>query len=192
MKAYLAVPIKLGATLPRGVMSDDGEALYVHPGALKRQGSIQAEDCHRITHEFYELTKKRFGLRVGDVIVNRSGEGTIGKSAIFELDEPSVFADFTMRLRFDASMNPEFASYYFRSTMFQPQIEREKRGMGNMTNIFPSQVQNMCVVDCPRAQQDDIATQISSALSALQHERDTIEARRKEIDALIEDALTRL
>jgi type I restriction enzyme M protein len=189
VKAYLAVPIRLGVSLTRAVMDDDGEAYYVHPNALKRQERIDSNDCHRITLGYYEKNKRRGGLRVSDVLINRSGEGTIGKAALFDLDDPCLFSDFTMRLRFNDAMNPQFACYFFRSIMFQAQVEREKRGMGNMTNIFPSQVAELRIVAIDRKQQDALADQITSELNALQRERETIEARRREIDGLIEEAL---
>ncbi len=190
VKAYIAVPIRLGVSLTQQVMDDEGEAFYVHPNAVRHEGRIDPDDCHRITQDYYEKNRRRASLRVGDVLINRSGEGTIGKTALFDLDdEPCLFSDFTMRLRFNKAMNPRFANYFFRSIMFQAQVEREKRGMGNMTNIFPSQVEQLPIVDVSRAQQDALAEQIAAELDALQKERENIESKRKDIDALIEAAL---
>lgn len=83
VKALLSIPIRLGATLPRAALDEDGEALYVHPGALRRQMLIEADECHRIKREFYDLNKARSSLRMGDVMINRSGEATIGKSGVY-------------------------------------------------------------------------------------------------------------
>jgi type I restriction enzyme, S subunit len=128
-------------------------------------------------------------MRIGDMLMARSGEGTIGKTALFERDEPCLFSDFTMRLRFSDAMSPRFAWYFFRSIMFQSQVEREKRGMGNMVNIFPSQVAELRIVAIERARQDSLADEIAAVLEALQHEREDIEARRQEIENLLEAAL---
>lgn len=189
VKAYLAVPIRLGVSLLREAMDEDGEAFYVHPGAVRYEGQITPADCHPISQDFYEKNQRRAALKIHDVVIARSGEGTIGKVGLLVLDEACIFSDFTMRLRFNATLNPQFAWYYFRSIMFQAQIEREKRGMGNMTNIFPSQVEQLLVVECSREQQDALAEQISAELAAVEYERQHIEARRKEIDLLIESAL---
>jgi restriction endonuclease S subunit len=135
VKAYLAVPIRLGVTLTRDAMADDGEAFYVHPNSLKRQKRIDPKDCHRITLDYYEKNRGRSGLRVGDVLINRSGEA-LGKVGLFDSDEPCLFSDFTMRVRFNDKMNPLFAWYFFRSLIFQSQVEREKRGL-SLPNIFP-------------------------------------------------------
>lgn len=190
VKAYLAVPIRLGVSLTRNVMDDSGEAFYVHPNALRRQGCIDLNNCYRITMDFYEKNKRRAGLRSGDVLISRSGEGTIGKAVLFDLDEPCLFSDFTMRLRFNDAVNPLFACYFFRSVMFQSQIEQEKRGMGNMTNIFPSQVAGLRFIAIDRPQQDALVTQITAELDALEKEYEQIEAGRKEIQKLIEEVVT--
>jgi hypothetical protein len=87
-------------------------------------------------------------------------------------------------------VSPDFANYFFRSVIFQQQVEREKRGMCNMTNIFPSQVQDMLIVDVPLARQNELASEVATQLAALQRERDGIEVRRNQINALIEAALT--
>lgn len=190
VKAYLAVPIRLGASLTQEVMDDEGEAYYVHPSATRHEERINTGDCHRITQAYYEANKRRAGLRIGDVLINRSGEGTIGKVALFDLDEPCLFSDFTMRLRFADRMNPRFAWFYFRSMMFQSQVEREKRGMGNMMNIFPSQVETLLIPVCRRQRQDMLADDITTALNARRRELETIESRRQEITELIESALS--
>jgi restriction endonuclease S subunit len=187
VKAYLAVPIRLGISLTRAVMDNDGEAFYVHPNALKRQERVDPKDCHRITLDYYEKNKRRSGLRVGDVLINRSGEA-LGKVGLFDSDEPCVFSDFTMRVRFNDRMNPLFAWYFFRSIMFQSQVEREKRGL-SLPNIFPSQVAELRIVAIDRTRQDSLADEIAAVLEALQHEREDIEARRQEIENLVEAAL---
>jgi hypothetical protein len=190
VKAYLTVPIRLGASLTQEVMDDEGEAYYVHPSATRHEERIDTRDCHRITQAYYDANKRRAGLRIGDVLINRSGEGTIGKVALFDLNEPCLFSDFTMRLRFADPMNPRFAWFYFRSVMFQSQVQREKRGMGNMMNIFPSQVETLLVPACRRARQDALADQITAALDDRRRELQTIESRRQEIVGIIDSALT--
>ncbi len=189
VKALVAVPIRLGATASKGDFVEDGAAYYVHPGATKRQNVIVREDCYQVNEEFYESARRRFNLRMDDIVLNRAGEGTIGKSGLWASEEPALFSDFTMRLRLTEHVNPRFVWYFFRSVMFQAQIEREKRGMGNMTNIFPPEVERMLIVDCDRAQQDSIARAIDEELARLDALRAGIEAKRQEIDRLIDDAV---
>jgi type I restriction enzyme M protein len=189
VKAYVAVPIRLGATAAKSDFVEDGAAFYVHPGATKKQEIVNTEDCHQITQEFYDKNKRRFGLLPGDLVLNRAGEGTIGKSGLFDSEELALFSDFTMRLRFSGEVNSRFAWYFMRSVMFQSQIEREKRGMGNMTNIFPSQVERLLIVESPRDRQDAVAAEVAAELKRREDALRSIESRRREIDALIEAAI---
>ena len=131
--------------------------------------------------------RRRFGLRSGDVLINRSGEA-LGKVAYFASDEPAVFSDFTMRFRFNDKMNPRFAWHFFRSVMFQAQIERELRG-SSVPNIFPPEVERMLIVACDPARQNSIARVIDEELARLDAMRTRIEAKRQEIDRLIDDAV---
>lgn len=189
VKAFVAVPIRLGATATKGDFIEDGAAYYVHPGATKRQRVIAPEDCHEVTQGFYDATQRRFSLRRGDVLINRSGEA-LGKVAIWESDKPAVASDFTMRVRFNARMNPRFAWLFFRSVMFQPQIEPESRGF-SVPNIFPPEVERMHVVTCARDRQNTLAIQITVDLEARARQLRAIEQKRAEISALIENAIRR-
>lgn len=191
LKNFIAVPIRLGATLTQGDLDENGETYCVHPSAIRREEGIDPQNCLRVGLDFYNAGQRRFGLRDGDIVMARSGEGTIGKAALFEAqaEEAFLFSDFTMRLRLGDSLSSRFAAYYFRSVMFQQQVNREKRGMGNMTNIFPPQVGAMLVPIASREGQDELARTITTALSTLQDDRDAIEAGRAEINALVEAAL---
>lgn len=74
-------------------------------------------------------------VKKNDIILARSGKGTIGKVALIEDDIDAIFCDLTMRIRLK-NCNPKFAYYYMRSTYFQYLVERYKKGLGNNTNIF--------------------------------------------------------
>lgn len=188
LKAFVAVPVRLGVTVTKDDLLEEGDAYYIHPGATKKQRSIVLEDCHQITQEFYDANQRRFGLRRGDVVINRSGEA-LGKVAFFDSDEPAVASDFTMRVRFNARMNPRFAWFFFQSVMFQSQVLRELRG-SSVPNIFPPQVEQMLIAACDRDYQDALAQQIGDELQALDDRHASIESKRQEIDRLIDEAIS--
>jgi|GEM_PF-2544430 len=189
IKSFITVPIRLGATIKKTDFVEGGAAYYVHPGATKSQEVIRLEDCYQVSQEFYEDTARRFGLVKGDLVLNRAGEGTIGKSGLWDSDEPAIASDFTMRIRFNDEINRRFAWFFLQSVMFQAQVAREKRGMGNMTNIFPPEVERMLIVDCHRDRQDEIARAITKELAKLAAHRESIETKRQEVVALIEAAI---
>jgi hypothetical protein len=185
VKAYLSIPIKLGATAKKTDLLEEGEAYYVHPGATKRQEVIALEDCYQVSTEFYD-ENKRSALRPGDIIINRSGEA-LGKVAFFDSDEPAIASDFTMRVRVNEKAHAPFVWYFFRSVMFQAQVQREWRG-SSVPNIFPPQVQQMFIVDCHLSRQIELATAISAEVAKLRDARGRVSAMQQEIHALIEAA----
>lgn len=187
VKRYIATPIKLGATAKKGDFIEEGEAYYVHPGATKKQGVIELNDCYQVSGDYYEDNRRRAGLKPGDIIINRSGEAH-GKVAYWDSTEPAVASDFTMRVRANENANPRFMWYFFRSVMFQPQIYREIMG-ASVHNVFPSQVEQLFIVDCDRKRQDDIADRITSELSKVHTAKAQIDTHRRDIQLLITTAV---
>jgi hypothetical protein len=184
VKAFVAIPIRLGSTAEKGDFVEAGAAYYVHPGATKRQEVISLEDCHQVSEEFYKDRSRRCGLQRLDVTINRSGEA-VGKVAYYNSDEPAVFSDFTMRLRFNARMNPLFAWLYFRSVMFQAQLFREIKG-ASLPNIFPRQVERLLVVSCDRPRQDSLVKAIMGDLKKQADAKQKLYDKINEIQVAIE------
>lgn len=190
VKSYIAIPIKLGATATKSDFIEDGDAYYVHPGATKRQGVIAMQDCYQVSQEYYDAKRRQASLRSGDIIINRSGEAH-GKVAYFDSSEPALASDFTMRVRVNAEANTHFMWYFFRSVMFQEQIAREIKG-ASVYNVFPPQVEQMFVVDCPRKRQDAIAERISGTLESLRTAKELVDTKQKEIHAVIRAAMLKM
>jgi type I restriction enzyme M protein len=184
VKAFVATPIRLGSTAENGDFVEAGDAYYVHPGATKRQEAISLEDSHQVSDEFYKDRSRRCGLQRLDVTINRSGEA-VGKVAYYDSDAPALFSDFTMRLRFNARMNPLFAWLYFRSVMFQAQLFREIKG-ASLPNIFPGQVERLLVVSCGRSRQDDLVKSIMADLRKQADAKQKIHDKINEIQVAIE------
>ena len=97
--------------------------------------------------------------------------------ALFNSQELAIASDFTMRVRFNHKMNPAFAWLYFRSVMFQSQIEPESRGL-SVPNIFPPQVEKMFVPSCDKSRQDSIAAEIITEIERSDRNEAAIESRR--------------
>ena len=63
-----------------------------------------------------------------------------------------------------SSCNALFAYYYFRTAYFQYLVEIHKKGLGNNTNIFPSQIQELPMIDTPLEKQQEIVDEIKIEL----------------------------
>jgi len=186
IRDFLSEPIKLGAGIsPKFYDDENGEAYYLTMATIKNW-QFETDEAKKVLKEYWESEQKKNSVRKNDVIIARSGEGTIGKVAIIEDDEnEAIFCDFTMRVRF-ANYDPYFAYYYFRTTPFQILIESNKKGLGNNTNIFPSQIRDFPLPDISLVRQDKIVSKIRFQLEAQEAKRAGIEQKRAEIEKIIE------
>lgn len=187
IKHYLAEPIVLGASVSPSDYSDDGEFCYISMATIKNW-KFDLESASTVSKEYSDSQKAKT-VRKNDIILARSGEGTIGKVALIEDDEIlGVFADFTMRIRLK-DYNPEFAYYYFRTTYFQYLIEIYKKGLGNNTNIFPIVVREFPMLDISLDEQQRIVDEIHSEISKQNDIRTKISSLREKIDGIIQETI---
>lgn len=187
IKDYLAEDITLGKGISPSDFDENGEYYYVSMADIKNW-HFESEEAKTITKKFYDDNpNKRIAL--GDIIIARSGEGTIGKVALIEDEEKEgIYADFTMRIRLK-DYNNLFAYYYFRTDYFQHLIYTHKKGLGNNTNIFPSQIKEFPIPDISIKEQDKIAQEIKSEIDAQRKIDKQIEEKQKEISRIIEEAI---
>lgn len=186
IKHYISEPIILGASISPKDFDENGTAYYVSMATIKTL-SVELDETQLISDSYYE-TKRNKSVLMNDIIIARSGVA-IGKSAIVEDSFEGVFADFTMRLRFDETKcNPHFAYYYIRSKYFQYLIEIYKKGLQNQ-NIFPIVIQEFPFPDISLAEQNRIVDIIQAEMKKQNDTRDKIAELRNSIDAIIESAI---
>ena len=189
IKHYLAEPIVLGASVSPADYSDDGEYCYISMATIKNW-KFDLESASTVSKE-YSDSKQAKTVRKNDIILARSGEGTIGKVALIDDDElQGIFADFTMRIRLK-DYNPAFAYYYFRTTYFQYLIEIYKKGLGNNKNIFPIAVREFPMLDISLEEQQCIVDKIHAEIAKQDEIKKQIESLRRQIDVMIQDVLTK-
>lgn len=146
-------------TLGRQITPEDfveeNDYYYLLPNCIKH--FYLEEDLLRpISDNFYN-TYKHIALKRNDIVLAASGEGTIGKSAIFNSDKDCVLSQFTMKIELNNKIDLNYFHYYLQSIFFQLTVEKFKKGMGNMTNIFASQVTKFPILFNPSKQKEIIA-----------------------------------
>ncbi len=187
IKHFISEPMVLGASISPSDYDENGDYFYISMADIKnwRFESIEA----KIVSNNYSQNNLNKSVKLNDILIARSGEGTIGKVALID-DESlkGIFADFTLRIRLK-NYNPVFAYYYFRTTYFQYLIEVHKKGLGNNTNVFPSQIQELPMLDISLEKQQRIVDEIKLELDKQEDIKDQIAEERKKIDEIIEKAI---
>ena len=138
IKDFITEPIVLGKSVSPSDYDEDGEFYYIAMSNIK-SWAFDSEDCKKVSED-YALSNVNKTVKKGDILLARSGEGTIGKVALIEDEDINgIFADFTQRIRL-TGFDPLCAYYYFRSDFFQYLVYTHKKGLGNNTNMIPSQI----------------------------------------------------
>lgn len=187
IKDFLVEDITLGKGISPNDYEEDGQYYYISMADIKNW-CFDFEDAKKVTQEYYEnYPNKR--IKVNDIIMARSGEGTIGKVAIIESDElEGIYADFTMRIRLK-NYNPLFAYYFFRTDLFQYLIYTHKKGLGNNTNIFPNQIKEFPLPDISLSEQNEIVKEIKNEIDEQNEIEKKIEEKQNEIIKIIENTI---
>lgn len=187
IKDYLAEDITLGKSISPADYDENGEQYYVSMADIKNW-RFETEEAKTVFQSYFdENPNKRIAL--DDIIIARSGEGTIGKVALIDNDEnEAVYADFTMRIRLK-DYNPVFAYYYFRTDFFQYLIYTHKKGLGNNTNIFPSQLREFPLPEISISDQNKIVAEIKSETDKQRDFETKIKEKKDAINLIISDAI---
>ena len=98
IKDFISEPIVLGKSVSPKDYDKDGEYFYIAMSNIKTW-AFDKEDCKKVSDK-YSASNLNKTVQKGDILLARSGEGTIGKVALIEDEEVNgIFADFTQRIR---------------------------------------------------------------------------------------------
>ena len=190
IKDYISEPIVLGKSISPVNYDEEGESYYISMAAIKDwRFNPDSENAKTISEQYYNENKATKSIQKGDIILARSGKGTIGKVALIDNDNhEGIFADFTMRIRLKSYL-PRFAYYYFRTTYFQHLLEVNWKGLGNNLNIFPSQIQELPIPDITIEEQERIVSLIKGEIDLQNQSTEQIIEKQLEVESLIEQSL---
>ncbi|WP_342476501.1 restriction endonuclease subunit S [Paenibacillus sp. FSL H7-0350] len=144
LKSLVESPIVLGESISQNDYADENieEYRYVSMASIKNW-TVDIENSKFIQTDYFNMSDKT--VMPDDIIMARSGEGTIGKVALVPKNIRGIFADFTMRIRIFNEYSAKFIYYYLRSDFIQLLVESYKKGLGNNTNIFPNEINDFPV-----------------------------------------------
>lgn len=186
---YLSENIVLGASVSPTDYDAESDKLYFSMASIK-SWAFSNDSANRISKSYFANNMAK-SVAFNDILMARSGEGTIGKVALVPRDVEGICADFTMRIRLDSNLcDPEFARYYFMTEYFQHVVYGEKKGLGNNTNIFPSQLKELPFLDIPLSDQKIVVLEINKLILDQQTERKEIIGLRNTMGEVLTRGLT--
>ncbi len=130
-----------------------------------REGYIQLESSRAVSGEFYHKKKSRAGIFKNDLLINSTGDGTIGRVAVYHYDFPAIVDGHITIARFQ---NPDLAWYtaaYLLSETGQRQIYRYINGSSGQVEIYPSDIARLAIPLLPHEDLQRIAFEFRDACS---------------------------
>ncbi|WP_222126965.1 N-6 DNA methylase [Curtobacterium pusillum] len=129
------------------VDAEDGYAAVVKAGScITRYGTIDLDGADWIEKAPYDEFPTHARLQLNDVVLASTGDGTLGKAAVWELDQPAVADGHVTIIRTDpAVINPRYLADFLREGFGKVQIERLFTGGTGLIELTPEHVNSIRV-----------------------------------------------
>lgn len=129
---------------------------------ILRMGNITYEGGWDLTAlKYVDLdarTQDKYLARKGDLLFNRTNsKELVGKTAVYELDEPMAIAGYLVRVRMNQRGNPYYVSGYLNSVHGKRALEARAKSIVGMANINAQEMQDIQILIPPVELQDRYA-----------------------------------
>lgn len=104
------------------------------------------------------LEEPKYLARRGDVLFNRTNsKDLVGKTAVYESDEPMAIAGYLVRVRTNDDANPHYLSGFLNSVYGKQLLKSMCKSIIGMANINAQELQSIRIMIPPRSVQDRYA-----------------------------------
>lgn len=119
--------------------STEGEHVYLRMNNIGDDGSLDLSDTKRITLEGKALSNCL--VRKGDLLFNRTNSREkVGKTCVFCLEEPMVFAGYIIRVRLDDRVDSTYLAAYMNLSSTKALLRGMAKGAVHQANINAKQL----------------------------------------------------
>lgn len=105
-----------------------------------RQGFIDFGSARSAPREFYDRRRARAGVVRGDILINSTGDGTIGRVAVYNEDFPALVDGHVTIVRLIDPASAWYIAAYLLSQEGQSQIYRYINGSSGQVEIYPQDI----------------------------------------------------
>lgn len=137
------------------VDEQEGFAVVIKSGSnISKQGKVITAGADWIEKSIYdefteqarEAGENRNLIEKGDILLSSTGDGTLGKAAVFELDIPAIADGHITIIRpNNKTIDPFYLCDYLRSGFGAIQIDRLYTGSTGMIELTPDQVDSIVI-----------------------------------------------
>lgn len=127
-------------------------------------------------------------IQHGDVLINGTGRGTIGRSAPYLVSEHQAIPDNHVTILRSPALDPAFLSFYINSLAGKLQVEKHLRGSSGQIELYPFDIRKFQVWDAPQAMQNEIRRLYDQATECAKQSRELLNQAKSRVERLIEEA----
>jgi type I restriction enzyme, S subunit len=163
---------------------DETSKSFILNQKCNRWNDLELKHSKKVNQTWFEKIDKKFFTKEGDILINSTGDGTIGRATcITKKFENLIYDSHILLLRLNKSeVNPLFLTYFINSNLGQKQIENIKSavatkqtelGINNLKNL-QFVIPNIDIQDKIAIRINDLKNEIATLLE--QSERNRIMA----------------
>jgi len=155
----------------RGMVKTDGTSVSdketSNVCALKsvaiRWGFVDFGVARAVEEGFYKKKQLRNEAQSGDILINSTGDGTIGRVAVYNRSHPALVDGHVTIVRFKDKKLAWYAAAYLLSDQGQKQIYRYINGSSGQVEIYPQDIARIWIPNSNAEKVSAVAKQYKSA-----------------------------
>ena len=170
--------VKYGTSRPA---VDGGTYKYLRMGNITFDGHLDLSDLKYIDIPDSELEKCM--VRKGDVLFNRTNsKELVGKTCVFDLDEPMVIAGYIIRVRVNKKVLPIYLSAVLNSQYGKQTLADMCKAIVGQANINAQELQDIAILIPPIELQEKFSNSVETVKKSkltIQQSLDKLEVLKK-------------
>jgi hypothetical protein len=128
-------------------------------------------------------------IQYGDVLINGTGRGTIGRTAPYLIDAHQAIPDNHVTILRSAPLDPAYFSFYLNSHAGKLQVEKYQRGSSGQLELYPFDIRKFQVWEAPQTVQQEIRRLYEQAAESARQSRELLDQAKSRVEQLIEEAV---
>ena len=153
-------------------------------GNINNEGYLNLNDLKKIDIPDNEVEKCI--VKRGDVLFNRTNSlELIGKTCLFDLEEPMVIAGYLIRVRFKETILPLYFTRLFNLSEIKKKLRSMAKGAVNQANINAKELASISIPLPPLSLQQSFASKIE----AIERQKALIQQSIAEVQMLFDSRM---
>ena len=176
----VAESVTYGTSAPA---SDSGQYEYLRMNNLTDNGQLDLSDLKRI--DMSDEQAEKYMVKKGDILFNRTNSiDLVGKTALFNLNNPMIIAGYLIRIRLSDKVNPVYFVAYMNMPYMKEKLRNIAKGAVNQANINSKEMKSIQILIPPLSLQNEYCNfvlSIDKSKMAVQKSLDELETLKKSL-----------